>query len=335
MPKNTFWPKKHKDKMPDFEQQMNRLGRERIPFLFVLDYALQKPEVVPLSEVRQDRVLFDVNGLTNAVEKPEGLHGLELKIFPVEKPVYCRAFEKVQNGIHHGDSFLLNLTMPHKISLNRSLKEVFYLAKAKYKLWFKDKFTVFSPEPFVKIKDGLIRSFPMKGTMDASLPDAEQRLLSSKKELAEHYTIVDLIRNDLSMVAGEVTVERFRFIEKVQTHYGELLQMSSEIKGILPGDYTAHLGTLFKKILPAGSISGAPKGRTLEIIRDAEQYDRGYYTGVFGIFDGANVDSGVMIRYIEKQDDGYLYKSGGGITANSNCEEEYDELIKKIYVPLA
>ena len=174
----------------------------------------------------------------------------------------------------------------------------------------------------------------MKGTMDAALPDAEQKLLNSEKELAEHYTIVDLIRNDLSMVAKNVKVDRFRFIDKLKTNRGGLLQMSSEISGELPENYHEIIGEILIKMLPAGSISGAPKKKTIEIIREAEQYKRGYYTGIFGIFDGENIDSGVMIRYIEQKPDGLIYKSGGGITAKSNVDEEYQELIDKIYIPL-
>jgi para-aminobenzoate synthetase component 1 len=109
--------------------------------------------------------------------------------------------------------------------------------------------------------------------------------------------------------------------------------MSSEISGELPLNYYETLGDLIFKLLPAGSISGAPKKKTVEIIRQAEQYDRGFYTGIFGIFDGENLDSGVMIRFIEQTAEGLFYKSGGGITAKSNCSEEYQELIAKIYVP--
>lgn len=175
----------------------------------------------------------------------------------------------------------------------------------------------------------------MKGTIDAALPGAENLLLNNEKELAEHYTIVDLIRNDLSMVAKNVKVDRFRFIDRIKTHRHELLQMSSEISGELAENYMERIGDIFFSMLPAGSVTGAPKKKTLEVIREAEQYDRGYYTGVFGVFDGSCLDSGVMIRFIEKVREGLLYKSGGGITTRSHFEEEYQELIEKIYVPLA
>ncbi len=86
--------------------------------------------------------------------------------------------------------------------------------------------------------------------------------------------------------------------------------------------------------MPAGSISGAPKNKTLQIIRESEIEERGYYTGIFGIFTGNEIDSAVMIRYIEQNETGYVYRSGGGITFMSDPKKEYDELIKKIYVPV-
>ena len=146
-------------------------------------------------------------------------------------------------------------------------------------------------------------------------------------------SIVDLIRNDISMVADKVWVERFRYISRIHTHEGDLLQVSSEICGQLPQNYTDNIGTLLHRLLPAGSICGAPKPQTLAIIKEAENYDRGYYTGVFGIFDGQNLDSSVMIRFIEKQEDGSLiFKSGGGITAFSDPRLEYQEMIDKVYL---
>jgi len=314
---------------------MNRLGKEKTPFLFVIDFAMRKPLIIPLDEIDATEILFDVNGQTNAKGRPETDKMLEFNATPVSKEVYCKAFQTVQHHIRRGDSFLLNLTMPSTVETNYSLREIFYRSEAKYKLWLRDKLVVFSPEIFVKVNNGIISSYPMKGTMDASLPDAAERLLSSEKELAEHYTIVDLIRNDLSMVSENVEVVRFRYIDRLKTHKGALLQMSSEIRGTLPDDYSGQIGDILLRLLPAGSISGAPKKKTVDIICSVENYDRGYYTGIFGIFDGVNLDSGVMIRYMEQTNTGMVYKSGGGITANSICEEEYRELIDKIYVPTA
>lgn len=313
---------------------MNELGADQIPFFFIIDFNLEKAEVIPLEKVNANEILFEIDGKTNhpfkkSFDKPFGF-----SFTPVKKDLYFKAFDLVQKHITHGDSFLLNLTMPSKLSTDLSLMDIFKMSKARYKLWYKNQFIVFSPEIFIRT-DGLkITSYPMKGTIDASLPDAEAKLLSSRKELAEHYTIVDLIRNDLSMVSKNVKVEQFQYIEKIKTHKHELLQMSSRISGELPGDYRKSIGDILFRMLPAGSISGAPKKKTLEVISQAEPYKRGYYTGIFGIFDGKNIDSGVMIRYIENTAEGLIYKSGGGITAMSKAEEEYQELIDKIYIPL-
>jgi len=194
---------------------------------------------------------------------------------------------------------------------------------------------VFSPEPFVRIRGGTISSFPMKGTINAAIPDAERIIMEDEKEFAEHLTIVDLIRNDLNMVARRVTVERFRYIERVRAHGRELLQVSSEIRGRLDEGYERRIGDIIFMLLPAGSVTGAPKRRTVEIIKELEGYEPGYYTGILGWSDGARLDSGVMIRFIEKDGDSYLYKSGGGITVYSDPASEYRELVDKIYVPLA
>ena len=87
-------------------------------------------------------------------------------------------------------------------------------------------------------------------------------------------------------------------------------------------------------ILPAGSVTGAPKKKTLEIIKSVEGYSRGYFTGIVGLFDGSQFDSGVMIRFVEQTENGLIFKSGGGITVNSNWENEYQEMIDKVYVPI-
>jgi para-aminobenzoate synthetase component 1 len=167
----------------------------------------------------------------------------------------------------------------------------------------------------------------MKGTIDASIPNAEQIILNDPKEKAEHATIVDLIRNDLSIVADQVEVVSYRYIDKLSTNKGDLLQVSSKITGQLPENYAQKLGDIIFSLLPAGSISGAPKPKTLEIIEKAEDYKRGFYTGICGWFDGEKLDSAVMIRFIEQQDDKMIFKSGGGITSQSNMEKEYEELI--------
>ena len=129
-------------------------------------------------------------------------------------------------------------------------------------------------------------------------------------------------------------IDRNTLLDRVEGHGQSLLQVSSEIRGNLDPGWKKQLGTLLFRILPAGSISGAPKKKTVEIIRRAEQAGRGYFTGVFGYFDGENLDSGVMIRYMEKTPAGLQFRSGGGITGHSDARTEYDELIQKVYVPI-
>jgi para-aminobenzoate synthetase component I len=159
--------------------------------------------------------------------------------------------------------------------------------------------------------------------------------MEDEKERAEHLTIVDLIRNDLSMVARTVRVERFRYLETIAAGKGPLYQTSSLISGELDEDYHARLGDIMAMLLPAGSVTGAPKKKTVEIIEAVEEHSRGWYTGVFGIFDGARLDSAVMIRFIEQERGALFYRSGGGITVYSDPRAEYEEMIRKIYVPVA
>lgn len=254
---------------------------------------------------------------------------------PISLDEYRPRFEHVVKNIRRGNSFLVNLSAPTPITTSLSLPTIYWYSKAPYRFWLKDKFVCFSPEIFVRIHGNRIASFPMKGTISADIPDAERIILSDTKEAAEHATIVDLIRNDLSMVADKVWVERYRYLDVIQTHQSTLLQVSSEIAGVLPDDFAGAYGDLLVKLLPAGSISGAPKPATLKIIREAEGYERGYYTGIMGSFDGENFESAVMIRYIEQQEETLLFKSGGGITARSRIESEYQEMIDKVYLPFA
>jgi para-aminobenzoate synthetase component I len=150
--------------------------------------------------------------------------------------------------------------------------------------------------------------------------------------MAEHIMIVDLLRNDLGMVARDIKVERFRYIDKIVAGDRKLLQVSSEITGRLEDNWQSRLGDIIATLLPAGSISGTPKHSTVQIIEDVEKYDRGYFTGIFGIFDGQSLDTGVMIRYVENIDGTLIYKSGGGITLDSDPTAEYQEMIDKVYL---
>jgi para-aminobenzoate synthetase component 1 len=316
-----------------FRQTLNTWGHQQVPFLFVVDFEMEKPLAWRIDEINENEILFFLNGFSNTsttIDKTK----TKLQKFPLSINDYKNKFESVMNGLLYGDSFLTNLTIKTKIEIDCSLQQLFYRSNAKYKLWLKDQFLFFSPEIFVQIKERKISSFPMKGTINAKEQNAAEKILSDPKELSEHVTMVDLIRNDLNHVASSVQVERFRYIDELKTNEGKLLQVSSQISGDLDNDYKSNMGDIIVGLLPAGSVSGAPKVKTIEIIKNAEGESRGYYTGVMGCFDGVNLDSGVMIRFIEENAGKFYYRSGGGITTQSLLESEYEEAISKIYVPV-
>lgn len=319
-------------KFANFIREMNKLGENEIPFLFIIDYEMNNPIICRLEDAAKSGFCYSIKGQRNYEESISEDMPLRFVKYPIEYSDYQKAFNNVAKQIGLGNTFLLNLTFPTEIKTNWSLRRIFEKSDAPYRFLWEDHFVVFSPECFVQVRDGIISSYPMKGTIDASITDAEHVILSDEKEKAEHATIVDLIRNDLSMVASQVNVKRYRYIEKIATHDKTLLQVSSEISGLLPPDYRKNLGTIIGKLLPAGSICGAPKESTLKIIKETEGYQRGYYTGLFGVFDGVNLDSAVMIRFIEQINGRLHYKSGGGITMHSDPVKEYQELIDKVYV---
>lgn len=325
----------------EIKERINRLAAEGSPFLFVINYHGTEAYVKKLKDISPDECLYDFEGDTN-VPAETASPQQAMPQWNVRHPSikdYARSFKIVHDNIMAGNSYLTNLTCRVAVDTNLSLDDIFRQAKGKYKLLIKDRhtnnrFVCFSPEPFIRIKEGKIYSYPMKGTIEASQPNAEQILMDDDKEAAEHATIVDLIRNDLSQVATNITVEKYRYAEIVHTNKGNILQTSSTVSGLLPADWQLRLGEMLDAILPAGSITGAPKAKTTQIIHEAEGYDRDYYTGVMGIYANGTLNSAVMIRFIEQSANGMHFKAGGGITSMSNCQKEYDEVIQKVYLPL-
>ena len=315
-------------------QRMDELSQQKVPFFFIIDFLMENIEIYLEGEILDSGLMIDFQN----IKKDKGVFAANeefvLKSFPESEDEYRKGFELVQKYLNLGYSYLVNYTRKTKIETNLSLEEIFYLSKAKYKLFYKDKFVLFSPETFVEIKDNQIFTHPMKGTIDASLENAVETLKNDTKEKAEHYTVVDLLRNDLSMVADQVQVDEFQRIDYLKTRQKDLYAMSSEISGNLKPEFEGKIGSIMKTLLPAGSILGAPKPKTMEIVLESEGYKRGWYTGVCGWFDGKNLDSCVMIRFIEKENGILYFKSGGGITHLSKLADEYQEMKNKIYVPV-
>lgn len=322
-------------KIPEWAERMDQLAAEKIPFLFILDFDLTSPIVMALKDLDDS----SLSGIQFQLHQPtldasSQKSPISFSKDPVSFDMYASGFYKVMKAIQAGDTYLLNLCYTTRMTGLPSLQEVYDVVTAPYKIYVPGKFVVFSPEQFVSIADGIIRTFPMKGTIDASLSDAEATLLADIKEQEEHATVVDLLRNDLSIVSRKVTVDQFRYITKITTPTKSLLQCSSAISGIVDEEFLDKPGSIMHAILPAGSVTGAPKKKTVELITAIEPEPRGYYTGVFGVFDGKNLDSAVMIRMIEERTGGYYYRSGGGITYRSVAEQEYQEMLDKVYLPV-
>ncbi|RUM70073.1 MAG: aminodeoxychorismate synthase component I [Sulfurovum sp.] len=313
-------------------EEISKLAKQREPFLFVISYDLSSIFVQPLNQLDDD-ILFKIGNQRNYPKEPLTKE-YYLQKYPLEFKKYKASLEKILEEIREGNTYLLNLTFKTAIESNLSLKEIFTYARAKYKLYFKNQFICFSPEKFIEIRGDTIATYPMKGTIEASIPNAKEKILANEKEMAEHVMIVDLMRNDLGRVGINVQVKKFRYIEKIKAGDKELLQVSSEITATLPKNWRDNLGEILTQLLPAGSITGTPKKSTIDIIDTIEDYNRGFYTGVFGVFDGEDLYSAVMIRFIERKNNQLYYKSGGGITIDSSAKSEYEELIDKIYLPL-
>lgn len=310
-------------------KKITYLASKREPFLFIISYDKSKIYAQKLKNLSGNIAYsFDCEARVNLGKKAT------LKKYPILFEEYKKSFNQIIEEIKQGNTYLLNLTFQTKIETSLTLSEIYAQANAPYKLLIDENFVCFSPECFIKIENDYIYTYPMKGTIDASLPNSKEKILNNPKEMAEHTMIVDLMRNDLNIVASKTTVPNFRYIEKIKAGDKELLQVSSEIKAKLPNNWHKNLGTILNKLTPAGSISGTPKRKTIEIIENVETTNRDLYTGIFGIFDGKNLKSAVIIRAIAKDGDKLYYHSGGGITLDSNVKLEYQEMIDKIYLPI-
>lgn len=315
-------------------QQMDKLSGQKKAFFFLISFLMDEVRIYSRSDIENQKILIDFPQIKNVDYQPAPIPEFTWQSIPKDIHTYQKGFDFVKGNLMKGNSYLANYTMESELHTSLDLGQIFRFSKAKYKVMVPDEFVFFSPETFVEINDNHIFTYPMKGTIDASTDDAENVLKSNPKELAEHYTVVDLLRNDLSMVADDVKVKDFRRIDYIRSQQKNLLAMSSEIEGEIKPEFRSKIGTVLKKLLPAGSILGAPKAKTLEIIRQAENYQRCFYTGIAGYFDGQNLDSCVMIRFIEKRGHKLYFKSGGGITHKSDLVSEYEELKNKIYVPI-
>ncbi len=307
-------------------ERLNECGKKRKPIFFAIDFEMKN------WILEDENVQFQLGNFRNYIKKKTKKKTNITKRLHVSFDEYKKGLKKVKNEIKKGNTYLLNLTFETKLEGEIDLEDIFHSANAPFKLHVKNKFVCFSPERFVQIKDNQISTYPMKGTIEASIPHAMERILANQKEMSEHTMVVDLLRNDLGIVAKNIQVEKFRYIDSINAGKKELLQVSSKITADLQDNWHEKLGDLIFSMLPAGSITGTPKKKTVEIIKEIENYERGFFTGIFGYYDGKSFDSAVMIRFIEKTEDAYVFKSGGGITIESDALSEYEEMKDKVYV---
>ena len=239
------------------------------------------------------------------------------------------AIDGLQTEMRAGRSYLVNYCSQTDVELSETPAALFAWSTAPFTVWLENQFICFSPEAFITVVGDTIFTTPMKGT-----GRDREALLADAKEQAEHATVVDLLRNDLGQVATGVRIDDYRYVSRIERDSGPLYQTSTRISGTLPADWREHLGDWLPRLLPAGSISGAPKQETLRLIRQYETEPRGFFTGVAVLFDGENLQSAVLIRFLELTAEHVKFRSGAGLTIYSDAAAEYEEILSKVYIPL-
>jgi anthranilate synthase component 1 len=256
-----------------------------------------------------------------------------------DKTQYCDMVKKAKNYIHEGDIFQVVLSNRLEADVDGSLFDTYRVLRetnpSPYMFYFSSddvEIAGASPETLVKLQDGALFTFPLAGTRprgttpeeDAAL---EKELLADPKELAEHNMLVDLGRNDIGKISefGSVSVEKYLSIER----FSHVMHIGSTVKGALLADKTAL--DAIDAVLPAGTLSGAPKIRACEIINELENNKRGIYGGAIGYvaFTG-NMDTCIAIRLVFKKNGKIFVRSGAGIVADSVPENEYEECNNKM-----
>jgi len=249
--------------------------------------------------------------------------------FP-EKDDYLKSYERVRENIISGNTYQLNLTRRINIRRDRSPEDVFYRADnevygALFPISSKRYVISDSPELLFEVVDEKITVKPIKGTVSKKLKDYKRRLLDSEKDNRELMMITDLLRNDIASLIQKKTLDVI-FPEYMELK--DVAHLYSVVSGKLKKNIT--LSNILRKVFPGGSITGVPKKRTMELIKENEPDKRGFYTGSFGItFPDGRMSFNILIRSLFYDRGLYKYGSGGGITWWSKPDQEYDELLDK------
>ena len=255
-----------------------------------------------------------------------------------DRGAYCAMVERAKRHIREGDIFQIvlsnRLSAPFEGSLLNTYRILRTMNPSPYMFYFSGadvEVAGASPETLVKLENGVLHTFPLAGTRPRGRTDEEDKaleaeLLADQKELAEHNMLVDLGRNDLGRISkfGTVQVEKLHSIER----YSHVMHIGSTVRGEIREEFDAL--DAVAAVLPAGTLSGAPKIRACQLIGELENNKRGIYGGAIGYIDfTGNMDTCIAIRIAYKKNGKVFVRSGAGIVADSVPEKEFEECINK------
>ncbi len=308
----------------------------RQKIILIVNMSLAEPETEYNRAVMQLKQLVE---LLHSGKKKEAAGHLMGEVTPLfDKKTYCAMVEKAKHHIHEGDIFQIvlsnRLSAPFEGSLLNTYRVLRTINPSPYMFYFSGtdvEVAGASPETLVKLENGVLHTFPLAGTRkrgktEAEDKDLEEELLADEKELAEHNMLVDLGRNDLGKISkfGTVQVEKLHSIER----YSHVMHIGSTVRGEIKEECDGL--DAIEAVLPAGTLSGAPKIRACQLIGELENNKRGIYGGAIGYIDfTGNMDTCIAIRIAYKKKGKVFVRSGAGIVADSIPEKEYEECINK------
>ncbi len=309
----------------------------RQKIILIANMALDAPDTNYDKAVRELGRMADLLRRGEKKDEPGGkLIGEVTPLF--DKEQFCGMVEKAKHYIREGDIFQIvlsnRLSAPFEGSLLNTYRVLRTINPSPYMFYFSGtdvEVAGASPETLVKLENGVLHTFPLAGTRPRGRTDEEDRaleeeLLADEKELSEHNMLVDLGRNDLGKVAafGTVQVEKLRSVER----FSHVMHIGSTVRAEIREDKDAL--DAIEAVLPAGTLSGAPKIRACRLIGELENNKRGIYGGAIGYIDfTGNMDTCIAIRIAYRKNGKVFVRSGAGIVADSVPENEYEECLNK------
>lgn len=309
----------------------------RQKLIIIVNVDLAQGEASYHKAERDIREITDL--LKNGKEKIEETGHLTSEVTPYfNREEYCQMVEKAKDHIREGDIFQIvlsnRLEADYEGSLLNAYRVLRTLNPSPYMFYFSGtdvEVAGASPETLVKLEDGVLHTFPLAGTRPRGKTDEEDLaleadLLQDEKELAEHNMLVDLGRNDIGRISkfGSVKVEKYHEILR----FSHVMHIGSTVRGEIRPDRDAL--DAIDSLLPAGTLSGAPKLKACQLINDLENNKRGIYGGAIGYIDfTGNLDTCIAIRIAYKKNGKVFIRSGAGIVADSVPDKEYQECLNK------